>query len=158
MGWSWMHGEAPPPFDGEEAGLVTKTIWKMIYTWGVEGGMYRLQWSLNLKMCPYYPHLEFQHMPLPPLINTSSTPKYSPYLHIAEKIRNLNLVIAMTPDKIHWWYVHPTRIEFSLALKIEYSLWRNTCTIQILYACIRWNPSNPYTLGTKEIVPICEVS
>ena len=26
-----MHGEAPPPFDGEEAGLVTKTTGKMIY-------------------------------------------------------------------------------------------------------------------------------
>ena len=32
-----MHGEAPPPFDGEEAGVATKTTWKMIciymYIW-----------------------------------------------------------------------------------------------------------------------------
>ena len=27
-----MHGEAPPPFDKEEAGLTTKTTQKMIYT------------------------------------------------------------------------------------------------------------------------------
>ena len=27
-----MHGEAPPPFDGEEAGLMMKTMQKMIYT------------------------------------------------------------------------------------------------------------------------------
>ena len=26
-----MHGEAPPPFDGEEAGLTTKTTQMMIY-------------------------------------------------------------------------------------------------------------------------------
>ena len=25
-----MHGEAPPPFDGEEAALTTKTTWKTI--------------------------------------------------------------------------------------------------------------------------------
>ena len=28
-----MHGEAPPPFDGEEAGLATKTTRKMIHTY-----------------------------------------------------------------------------------------------------------------------------
>ena len=28
-----MHGEAPPPFDGEEAGLATKTTRKMICTY-----------------------------------------------------------------------------------------------------------------------------
>ena len=33
-----MHGEAPPPFDGEEAGLATKTTRTMIidtYEWGI---------------------------------------------------------------------------------------------------------------------------
>ena len=28
-----MHGEAPPPFDGEEAGLATKTTQKIICTY-----------------------------------------------------------------------------------------------------------------------------
>ena len=28
-----MLGEAPTPFDGEEAGLTTKTTWKIMYTY-----------------------------------------------------------------------------------------------------------------------------